>query len=59
MPEVVALREIVQTLKNQEGQLKEILEAIEQRDMSATQVKEMLKSIQQNLRKLRLKRPVG
>lgn len=48
-----SLQYLVQALKDQEEHLKEVLDAIERRDMTAGQVKEYLKWVQRNMREVR------
>lgn len=44
---------LVQALKDQEENLKEVLEAVERRDMTQAQAKEMLKWVQRNMHEVR------
>jgi hypothetical protein len=44
---------LVASLKAQQDHLKEVLDAIERRDMSSTQVKEYLKWVQRNMHEVR------
>lgn len=44
---------LVRALKEQEDHLKEVLEAVERRDMTQQQVKEYLRWVQKNVKELR------